>query len=49
MVDITGLSQANHGVNEYVSVVGASSADGQLSVCSVHGVSGLESNDSRPA
>jgi hypothetical protein len=49
VVDITRLGQTHNGVDEHVSVVGAGSADGQLSVSTMHGVSGLESDDSGPA
>ena len=48
MIDVAGLGQANHGVDEHVGMVRSSSTDCQLSVRSVHGVSGLESNDSGP-
>lgn len=49
MVDISGFRQADNRVNQDVSMVGASSADGQLPVSTMHGVSGLEGNNSRPS
>ena len=47
-VDISRFGKANDRVDENVGVSLTSSADGQFSVCSVHGVSSLESNDVSP-
>lgn len=49
VVNVTGLGQADDGVDENVGMVRTGSADGQLSVGAVHGVTGLEGNDSGPA
>ena len=49
VVNVTGLGQTDDGVDEDVSLLGAGGTDGQLTVSSVHGVSGLESDNSVPA
>jgi hypothetical protein len=49
VVNVTGLGQANDGVDEDVGLAGAGSADRQLTVSAVHGVPGLESDDLGPA
>lgn len=49
VVNVTGLGQANNGVDENVGLASAGSADGQLTVSAVHGVPRLESNDLGPA
>jgi hypothetical protein len=49
MVDVTGLGQADDGLDEDVGLLGASGADRQLTVSAVHGVSGLEGNDLLPS
>jgi len=49
VVDITGLRQAHDGMDEDIGLVGSCSADRQLSVSAMHGVSGLESNNLGPA
>lgn len=48
VVNVTGLGQTNDGVDEDVGLAGASSANSQLTVSTVHGVAGLESNDTGP-
>jgi len=48
VVDISGFGQSNNRVNEDVGSSLSSGSDGQLSVGSVHWVSGLESDDSPP-
>jgi hypothetical protein len=48
VVDISGLGQTDNGVNEDVGSSLSSSSDSELSVSSVHGVSGLESDNSPP-
>jgi hypothetical protein len=48
VIDITRLSKTDNGVDEHVGLMLTSSSDGQFSVSSVHGVSGLESNDLPP-
>lgn len=47
-INISGLGKSNDGVDEDVGEVLTSSTDSQLSVSPVHGVSGLEGNDSSP-
>lgn len=47
-VDISGLGESNDGVDKDVGEVLASSADGELPVSPVHGVSRLESDDTPP-
>ena len=49
VVNVTGLGKTNNGVDQDVGLVGAGSTDSQLTVSSVHGVSGLESDNSGPA
>lgn len=49
VVNVTGLGQADDGVDEDVGLAGAGSADRQLTVSAVHGVPGLESDDLGPA
>lgn len=49
VVNVTGLGQAYDGVDEDVGMMRTGSADGQLSVGAVHGVTGLEGDDSGPA
>lgn len=49
VVDVTGLGKTNDGLDEDVGLLGAGSADRQLTVSTVHGVSGLESDDLLPA
>ena len=39
VIDITGLGQSDDGMDQDVGLAGTSSADGQLTVSSVHGVS----------
>lgn len=48
VVDISWLGQSDDGVDQDVGSSLSSSSDGQLSVGSVHGVSGLESDDFSP-
>lgn len=49
VVDVTRLGQTNNGLDENVGLLRAGSADRQLTVSTVHRVSGLESNDLFPA
>lgn len=49
VVDVAGLGQTDDGVDEDVGLLGAGGTDRQLTVSTVHGVSGLESNDLLPA
>jgi hypothetical protein len=49
VVNVTGLGQANDGVDEDVGLSGASSDDSQLTVSAVHRVAGLESDNLGPA
>lgn len=49
MVNVTGLGHANDGVDEHVGLLGSGSADRQLTVSTVHGVTGLESDNLLPA
>lgn len=49
VVNVTGLGQTDNGVDEDVGLLGAGGTDGQLTVSSVHGVSGLEGDNSVPA
>jgi hypothetical protein len=46
MIDVSRLGETDNGVDKDVGLSGTGSADGQLSVSSVHWVSGLESNNS---
>jgi hypothetical protein len=49
MIDIAGLGQANHGMNEHVGLACSRRSNRQLPMGTVHGIPGLESNDSGPA
>ena len=49
MVDVAWFGQADHRVDEDVSLAGTGSANGQFPVGSVHGVASLKGNDARPA
>ncbi|VUC36812.1 unnamed protein product [Clonostachys rosea] len=49
VVNVTGLGQADNGVNEDVGLLRASGTDGQLTVSAVHGVASLEGDDLLPA
>jgi hypothetical protein len=49
VVNVTGLGETNNGVDEDVGLARAGSADSQFTVSAVHGVSGLESDNSGPA
>jgi hypothetical protein len=49
VVNVTGLGQTDDGVDQDIGLAGASRADGQLTVSTVHGVTGLESDDAGPA
>lgn len=49
VVNVTGLGQADNRLDEDVGLLGAGSTNSQLTVSSVHGVSGLESDDLLPA
>jgi hypothetical protein len=49
VVNVTGLGETDDGVNEDVGLARTGSADGQLTMSAVHGVSGLESDDLGPA
>jgi hypothetical protein len=49
VVNVTGLGETDNGVNQDIGLAGASSANGQLTVSTVHGVTGLESDNAGPA
>lgn len=49
MVNVAGLGKTNDRVDEDVGLSAAGSADSQLTVSAVHGVTGLESDDTGPA
>lgn len=49
VVNVTGLGETDDGLDEDVGLLGAGGADRQLTVSTVHGVSGLESDDLLPA
>lgn len=49
VVNVTGLGETDDRVDEDVGLLGAGRTDGQLTVSSVHRVSGLESDNSGPA
>jgi hypothetical protein len=49
VIDVTGLGETDDRLDEDVGLLGAGGADRQLTVSTVHGVSGLESNDLLPA
>lgn len=49
VVDVSGLGEADDGVDEHVGLAGARGADGQLAMGAVHGVTGLERDDAGPA
>lgn len=48
VIDISGLGQTDDGVNQDVRLSLSGGSDGQFSVSSVHGVSGLESDNLSP-
>ena len=48
VVDVTGLGETDDGVDEDVRLPLAGSADGELTVSTVHGVAGLEGDDLAP-
>lgn len=49
VVNVSGLGETDDGVDEDVGLARAGGAHSQLTVSAVHGVSGLESDDSGPA
>jgi hypothetical protein len=49
VVNVTGLGETNDGLDQNIGLLRAGGADRQLTVSSVHGVSGLESDDLLPA
>lgn len=49
VVNVAGLGETDDGLDQDVGLLGAGGADRQLTVSSVHGVSGLESDDFLPA
>jgi hypothetical protein len=49
VVNVTGLGETDDGVDQDVSLARAGRADGKLTVSTVHGVTGLESDDTGPA
>lgn len=49
VVNVTGLGQTDDGVDQDICLARASRADGQLTVSTVHGVTGLEGDDAGPA
>ena len=48
VVDVAGLGETHHGVNQDVSLLGAGGTDRELAVGAVHGVAGLEGHDAFP-
>ena len=48
VVDITGLGETDDGVDEHVRLPLAGGADGELTVGTVHGVTGLEGDNLAP-
>jgi hypothetical protein len=48
VIDVSGLGQTDYGVDQDVGLSLSGGSDGQLSVRSVHGVSGLESDNLSP-
>lgn len=49
VVDVTGLGETDDGVDQDIGLAGTGGANGQFTVSTVHGVSGLESDNSGPA
>jgi hypothetical protein len=49
VVNVTGLGESDDGVDQDVGLTVTGSADSQLSVSTVHGVTGLESDDLGPS
>lgn len=49
VVNIAGLGETDDGLDQDIGLLGASGANRQLTVSSVHGVSGLEGHDLLPA
>ena len=49
VVDVTGLGQTDDGVDQHIGLLGTRGTDGQLTVSTVHGVSGLEGDNPGPA
>jgi hypothetical protein len=49
VVNVTGLGEADNGVDEDIGLAGSCSADRQLTMSAVHGVPRLEGNDLLPA
>jgi len=49
VVDITGLGKTDDGMDQDIGLARAGRADGQLTVSTVHGVTGLESDNAGPA
>lgn len=49
VVNVTGLGETDNGVDQDIGLAGTSSANGQLTVSTVHGVTGLESDNAGPA
>ena len=49
VVNVTRFGETNDGVDKDIGLARTSSADSQLTVSAVHGVSGLESDNSGPA
>jgi hypothetical protein len=49
VINVTRLSETDHGVDQNIGLSGASSANSKFPVCSVHRISCLESNDLGPA
>ena len=49
MVNVTGLGETDNGVDQDIGLARAGRADGQFTVSTVHGVTGLESDNAGPA
>lgn len=49
VVNVTGLGETDDGVDQDIGLARASRANGQLTVSTVHGVTGLESDNAGPA
>lgn len=49
VVDVTGLGQTDDGVDQDIGLAGAGRANSQFTVSTVHGVTGLESDNAGPA
>ena len=48
MVDITGFSETNDGMDKDVSLTGSCRSDGEFSMGTMHWITGLEGDDTGP-